>query len=62
MSKEIHLGCGGEVRNRICLKCNKVWGSIGYVFTKDIQIVEESTKFDKEDYKKRIREGRDIYK
>ena len=62
MSKEIHTNCGGEVKNKVCLKCGKVWGSIRYLVTKDIQIVEEKVGFDKEDYKRRIREGRDIYK
>ena len=62
MSKEIHIGCGGEVKNKVCLKCGKSWKTLNYLFTKDIQIVEDKKAFDKEDYKKRIREGRDIYK
>ena len=61
MSKEIHIGCGGEVKNKTCLKCGKAWKAIGYLFTKDILITEDQ-RFDKQDYKKRIREGRDIYK
>jgi len=64
MSKLIHKNCGGEVKNKICLKCQKSWGALGYLFTTEVQKVEseENFRFDKEEYKKRIREGKDIYK
>jgi len=54
----IHKGCGGEVRNRRCLKCGKKWGLAGYLIASDI--AEKEVKFDEKEYKKRIREGRDI--
>ena len=54
-----HKGCGGEVRGRKCLKCGKVWGLASYFVASDI--VEKSKgKFDPQEYRKRIRERRDI--
>jgi len=61
MSKEIHIGCGGTIENRTCSKCGKQWGKMQWVFTKDILIVD-NRGFDKAEYKRRIREGRDIHK
>jgi len=55
---KVHKGCGGEVKNRKCLKCGKKWGLASYLVTGEI--VEKGVKFDEKEYKKRIREGRDI--
>lgn len=58
MLKKIHKGCGGEVKDRKCLKCGKVWSKFEYFLTSEVE--EKREKFDEEAYKKRIREGRDL--
>lgn len=60
MLKKIHKGCGGEVKDRKCLKCGKVWSKFKYFLASDIE--EKQEKFDEKEYKKRIKEGRDIFK
>ena len=57
--KSIHKGCGGEIKNRVCLKCNRKWGKLNYLFTGDVTEVDES-KFDPSSYRERIRKGKDI--
>jgi len=58
MLKRYHKGCGGEVKNRKCLKCSKTWSRVKYYLASDIE--EKQVRFDEEEYRKRIREGRDI--
>jgi uncharacterized OB-fold protein len=56
--KRTHKGCGGVILNSRCSKCGKVWGPLKWYFAKDIDDQEE--KFDPKEYRKRIREGRDL--
>lgn len=60
MLKRIHRGCGGEVKNRKCLKCGKIWSRVKYYLASDIE--EKQVSFDEGAYRKRIRNGRDIPK
>jgi hypothetical protein len=56
--KRIHKGCGGEVKNRRCSKCGKAWSRLTYSLAGDIG--KKWVRFDPEEYRKRIREGRDL--
>ena len=59
--RRTHKNCGGTVSNRKCLKCGKTWSRVGYYTASDIE--EKQTKrFDPDEYRRRIREGRDIPK
>ena len=58
VTKRTHKGCGGEVHNRKCSKCDKVWTRTQSFLGQGIKEVEE--KFDPKEYRRRIREGRDI--
>lgn len=57
---KIHDKCGGEVRKRKCLKCGKTWSRARYWMTSEVS--EKEVKFDEAEYKKRIRERRDLPK
>ncbi len=57
--KRVHKGCGGTVSNRKCSKCSKVWGRVSYYTASDI-IDKKVSNFDPDEYRKRIRERRDI--
>lgn len=59
MSKKIHKGCGGVIEDGKCQKCGKVWGKFEKLIGKGIEEKEE--KFDPKEYRRRIREGRDIF-
>lgn len=56
--KRWHKGCGGVIKDKKCLKCGKVWGRVKWYLASDIE--EKSDRFDPDDYRKRIREGRDL--
>ena len=58
MISRTHRNCGGKIVNRKCQKCGKKFGLIKYFVTKDI--IDKVDKFDPGEYRKRIREGRDI--
>lgn len=55
----IHSKCGGKIVNRICQKCGQKWGKIGYLVSQSIE-PDGPKKFDPKEYRKRIRDGRDI--
>jgi len=55
---KVHKGCGGEIKNRKCAKCGKTWSRLGYLLTGEV--AKKGAGFDEREYKKRIREGRDI--
>ena len=57
--KRIHKLDGGEIINRKCQKCGKVFKIISYYLTKDIEDKQE-LRFDPEKYRKRIRDRRDL--
>ena len=55
-----HKGCGGQVANKICNKCGKKWNSFSYYLSnKDFESVNKPD-FDPNEYRRRIRSGRDI--
>jgi len=56
---DIHEKCGGQILNRVCQKCGKKWGKVAYMLAQDVR--SEPVKFDEKAYRKRIREGRDIF-
>jgi len=58
--RRFHKGCGGEIIRRKCKKCEKVWGRVGYYLASDIEDRPNDKRFDPKDYRKRIREGRDL--
>jgi len=63
--EEIHVGCGGVVTGRTCLKCGekKTRRGIGeLVFGTGPLIGKESKEVGREEHRRRIREGRDISK
>ena len=60
MLKHYHKNCGGEVKDRKCSRCGKVWSRVKYYLASDIE--ERQVRFDEEEYRKRIREGRDLPK
>jgi hypothetical protein len=62
--KEWHVGCGGTVIRGVCVKCGeKKKGLMSRVFGDDPIIMRENTeKKKREEHKRRIREGRDIFK
>lgn len=37
--KRYHKDCGGEIKNRKCLKCDKTWGRVRYYLAGDIEEV-----------------------
>lgn len=53
-----HKGCGGEIRNRKCSRCGKKFGRVGYLVSG--AVVKEPVRFDAKEYRRRIREGRDL--
>lgn len=59
MKVKRHKGCGGEVKDRKCQKCGKTWSRIRYSLTSEIE--EKQVRFDEKAYRKRIRDGKDIY-
>lgn len=56
---EIHKGCGGEIVKRVCNKCGAKWNPVKYIFTNKIEIPEPKG-FDPQEYRKRIRQGKDL--
>jgi len=57
--KRYHKNCSGEIINRKCQKCGKVFKIISYYLTKEIEDKQE-LRFDPEQYRKRIRDRRDL--
>jgi len=53
-----HKGCGGIIKKRKCDKCGKTWGRLGSLVSGDIENFKQG--FDPEEYRKRIREHRDL--
>jgi len=53
-----HKNCGGTIEKRKCAKCGKTWGKLGSLISGDIENFKQ--KFDPEEYRKRIREHRDL--
>lgn len=61
----IHVGCGGIVMGRTCLKCGEEKPRRNLtraVFGEGPLVSSEKKKFDEKDYRKRIKEGRDIFR
>jgi hypothetical protein len=58
---KIHKNCGGEIINKTCKRCSKTWKPIGYLITREIES-KSDTEFDPKAYRRRIREGKDIWK
>ena len=56
----VHKNCGGEIVNRKCTKCGKTWSRARYYLTGEI--LDRAVGFDEGEYKRRIRERRDILK
>jgi len=54
----IHKVCGGHIIDRKCLRCGRKFGLIKFFTTSEI--LDRKSKFDPKDYRKRIREGRDL--
>lgn len=55
---KIHKGCGGSIKNDACTRCGKKFGRLGRMFS----IEEREEPFDERAYKRRIREGKDIFR
>lgn len=53
-----HKGCGGKVVNHRCQKCGRVWGKLHFVVASDVE--ERVEQFDREAYKRRIRNLEDL--
>jgi len=63
--EKIHVGCGGIVVKGKCLKCGeKQKGLLKRIFGDEPLIIKEKDKEERnrEEHRKRIREGRDIFK
>lgn len=63
--EKIHVSCGGTVVRGTCLKCGeKDKGLIKKIFGEGPLVIKEKDKEEtnREDHRKRIREGRDIFK
>jgi hypothetical protein len=58
MGKKIHRKCGGTIKSGKCTKCGKTWGIVGRMFSGEIEDKREG--FDEREYRKRIKDGRDI--
>jgi len=58
VKEKIHKGCGGFIKDKKCSKCGKTWSKVGGFF--EVGIEERNVKFNEAEYKKRIRQGRDI--
>lgn len=62
---KIHVGCGGIVTKGRCLKCGaKQKGLLSRIFGDDPMVIKVKDKeaVARAEHKKRIREGRDIFK
>ena len=60
-----HVGCGGEVHKGLCIKCGeKDKGLLKKIFGEGPLIIKEkdAEAANRQEHKKRIREGRDIFK
>jgi len=55
-----HKNCGGVIRNNRCTRCGKTWSKIKGFFAGDVE--EREVRFNEREYKRRIREGRDLTK
>jgi len=55
-----HKICGGEVKKRVCTKCGKSFSMLDWIVLKGLEEIDPDTRFNPEEYKKRIRSGRDI--
>ena len=57
---ETHKGCGGKIVNKVCEKCGKKWNKISYYLSGKDFNMETKSDFDPQEYRNRIRSGRDI--
>jgi hypothetical protein len=63
--KEWHIGCGGEVIRSPCIKCGgKKKGLMSKIFGEGPLIIREKDikETQRKEHKRRIREGRDIFR
>ena len=65
MKVKIHKDCGGKIVKGRCRKCGQTFGRLGSRFSREIKTVnvepEPAEKsFSAREYRKRIRDGRDI--
>ena len=63
--KKYHVGCGGIVIRGRCIKCGeKDKGLLKRIFGKGPLVIKEkdAQAIDRQEHRKRIREGRDIFK
>ena len=63
--KRYHIGCGGEVIKGLCIKCGeKDKGPLKGIFGEGPLVIKEkdAQAIDRQEHRKRIREGRDIFK
>jgi len=56
----IHKSCGGVIKDNVCTKCKKKFGVVTRTFGD--YYYEEEEKFDEKAHRRRIKEGRDIWK
>ena len=65
MKVKIHKDCGGRIVKGRCRKCGQKWGFVGSRTSREIKLVNiepEPTEklFSAREYRKRIRDGKDI--
>ena len=59
----IHKNCGGAIKNNVCSKCHKQFGLRDKMFSNYSEEVDDpEEKFNHKKYRKRIRNGDDIFK